>query len=277
MENNYFLNKRNFKIYTRQWIPENMKAGIILIHGYGQHSGNYELIAEKFSNNYYGIYTLDLQGHGKSEGDRAYIDNFNDFIEDIELYVITIQKINKEMPLFLLGHSMGGNIAIQIANKHPDKFKAVYLSAPMIQINSYKTNYIITILIQLLSYIIPKVIVSSEVIGYKKLTRNVEMINKYESDNLMYNEGIKMKMAYNLFCACSEVQKLNRNIDFPLMIGYGFNDYVCCIKSIDNFYNNVPSKLKQIIKYDDLYHEILFEPESDKVIIDIIKFFNSFL
>ena len=277
----YFVNKQNLCIYTRKWIPEKMKAIIVLLHGYCEHSGRYHSVTKQLNKYGYGVYALDYQGHGKSEGTRAYVNNFDNYIDDVQTFVQNIQHELSEkkikIPFFLLGHSMGGNIAIQVAQRDPTIWKAIYLSSPMIKIDPNKATTLLIIVSKILSYIIPKTIISNDSIGYEKLVRNKQVLEDYKKDELVYNGGITARTGYNLICACAKVQELNKNINFPFMIGIASDDFVCLPKSMNEFYMNSPSKFKRMVEYKGLYHEILFEPEADTVISDLIDYFDLML
>lgn len=67
------------------------------------------------------VYGLDHQGHGKSEGDRTFVSEFNDYAEDVIHYIEKVMKeSNDNLPQFLLGHSMGGTISVVVGQKRPD-------------------------------------------------------------------------------------------------------------------------------------------------------------
>ena len=81
-----------------------LRGRIFLAHGYGEHIHRYDWVGKQLNKYGYEVYGLDHQGHGKSEGDRAYIEYFDDFIDDFVQHVERVlHKDKKQVPNFLLG------------------------------------------------------------------------------------------------------------------------------------------------------------------------------
>src|SRR5689334_15228616 len=97
------------KVSYRNWKPSgNPKAVVVIVPGFNSHSGYYLWVAEKLIANGYEAYAIDLQGRGKSDGERFYIQDYNDFVSDIDHLVTIAQTALPGLPTFLLGHSAGG-------------------------------------------------------------------------------------------------------------------------------------------------------------------------
>ncbi len=82
-----------------------------MIHGFNEHSGRYARLAGDLNAQGYAVYSMDLRGHGKSAGPRAWINSFEEYLDDVQIYYSTeLQSSRPGKPVFLLGHSMGGLI-----------------------------------------------------------------------------------------------------------------------------------------------------------------------
>lgn len=112
----YFLNKDGLYIHFRRWIPHaNIhplppKGIVVIIHGLGEHCARYDHLARALNTAGFVVYGLDHQGHGRSEGDRLHLKQFDDFVDDV-MGLVRIAKT--ENPLianktFMMAHSMGG-------------------------------------------------------------------------------------------------------------------------------------------------------------------------
>src|SRR5262245_41208696 len=100
------------RIAARSWRPEGSVRGImILIHGFNSHSGYFAWPAEQFAGDGFAVYALDLRGRGKSEGERFYVEHFSDYLEDVDKLVEIARSENAGLPVYVLGHSVGGVIA----------------------------------------------------------------------------------------------------------------------------------------------------------------------
>jgi predicted alpha/beta-fold hydrolase len=132
---NTFLNKDGLYIHWVKWMPlpgvhPQLKGIVVLCHGIAEYARRYEHVAEELNRKGFGVIAVDHQGHGQSEGDRCYFKNMEDLADDV------LQLVHQEAPkhpdadLFLLGHSMGGCVAMHTYLKSPELWKGMVLSAP---------------------------------------------------------------------------------------------------------------------------------------------------
>jgi dipeptidyl aminopeptidase/acylaminoacyl peptidase len=111
----FFENKQGLWIHYRRWTVSNPKGVIFIMHGAFEHIDLYNHIAESLNEQGFDVYGLDHQGHGQSDGDPAYVEQFSDYVDDAVLFVQNIQRnYKKQLPNFILGHSMGGLITLLI-------------------------------------------------------------------------------------------------------------------------------------------------------------------
>lgn len=110
-----YKGRRNLRIYIQSWLPERVRASVVIVHGLGEHGGRYAHVAKALVDAGCAVYALDLRGHGRSEGSRAMIDRFSHAVEDINQLVEKVRKRYSGKPQFLLGHSMGGALSLRYA------------------------------------------------------------------------------------------------------------------------------------------------------------------
>src|SRR4051812_12741701 len=95
-ETSTFENKAGLKIFTRTWLPqENARGAVVIVHGLNSHSGYYQWVAEQFTALNYAVYALDLEGHGKSEGERFYVQSIYDYVSDVNQLVGVAKAANQ--------------------------------------------------------------------------------------------------------------------------------------------------------------------------------------
>lgn len=113
--------------YTKD-VVDCARAVVVIVHGLCEHSGRYGYFTEKLNQFNYTVYRFDNRGHGKSEGERGYVEDFQYFFQDADKVVNMAQEENKEIPVFMFGHSMGGFITAGYGMKYKNKLKGQILS-----------------------------------------------------------------------------------------------------------------------------------------------------
>ncbi|UBU15027.1 alpha/beta hydrolase [Nonomuraea gerenzanensis] len=117
---------------VRAWPHERPRYLAILVHGYGEHIGRYEYVADRLVRHGAAVYGLDHMGHGKSEGDRVLIEDFEDVVTDVHSVEERARAEHPGVPVVLIGHSMGGMIAARYAQRYGSGLAALVLSGPVI-------------------------------------------------------------------------------------------------------------------------------------------------
>ncbi|HUW65407.1 MAG TPA: lysophospholipase [Spirochaetia bacterium] len=250
------------ELFIRKDLPEKAKAVFVFVHGLCEHSGRYEYVAQKFNQFGYGVYRYDNRGHGKSGGDRGYIDNFLRFVDDADVVVNLAKKDNPGLPLFILGHSMGGLIAACYGVKYGHKLAGQVLSGALV--------------IELPSMAELKKVDFDALRGVKSpnslarlICRDEAVVNDYEKDPLVLKET-ELKLLGEI--GIRGPAWLARNIkDYacPCLIVHGGADRIVIPEAAKWLYENISSQDKQLKFYEGLFHEILNEKERGTVIGDI--------
>jgi alpha-beta hydrolase superfamily lysophospholipase len=119
-------------LYVRSWEREEPTHVVVIAHGYGEHIERYDHVADAFREGGASVYGLDHAGHGRSDGERALIADFDQVVEDLHKLVTEARSEHTGLPVVLVGHSMGGLIATRYAQTHGDGLAGLVLSAPVI-------------------------------------------------------------------------------------------------------------------------------------------------
>ena len=107
------------RIFLRSWRPGGTVRGVLIfIHGFNSHSGYMAWPAEQSAMNGLAAYALDLRGRGKSEGERFYVEQFSDWLGDVDKLVGIARTEKPGLPVYVLGHSVGGVIASSYVFEH---------------------------------------------------------------------------------------------------------------------------------------------------------------
>ena len=119
-------------VYWQAWLPAGRARAIVLIaHGAAEHSGRYAWTAGQLTARGHAVYAIDHRGHGRSAGQRAYVDRVDNAVADLHALSDLARERHAGAAVFLLGHSMGGLISLSYALSHQDELTGMVLSAPL--------------------------------------------------------------------------------------------------------------------------------------------------
>jgi alpha-beta hydrolase superfamily lysophospholipase len=240
---------------------------MVLIHGLGEHSGRYLWFAEQFVRAGFAILTIDLRGHGLTGGQRGHVPNYECFMDDIELLLGEAQKRYPGLPLFLYGHSLGGNLVINYVLRRKPKLAGVIASAPGLKTAEKPAAWKTTIG-RLLYRVYPKLSMEN---GLKVnfLSHDPEVIRKYQTDPLVHK---LISARFGIDFLDSGVWALAHAGEFslPLLIIQGGQDGIVDPGTNRQFAKDVPGDVTYR-EWETGYHELHNEEwrnEVTQVILD---------
>ena len=121
----------------QSWTPVSPRGVIVIIHGLAEHSGRYRETAQFLSANGWAVFACDLRAHGLSpnppKAGRVHVDRFEDYFRDVDALTGLASEKHRELPLYLLGHSMGGLISIRYALEKPAGLAGVTISEAVLR------------------------------------------------------------------------------------------------------------------------------------------------
>ncbi|MCD6484464.1 MAG: lysophospholipase [Candidatus Odinarchaeota archaeon] len=271
-EEGYLDTFDGLKLYYEKWVVESPKSTIVVVPGFAEHSGRYYHVAEFFSNNGFNVYVLNNRGHGKSEGERAFVNNFDDFIEDLKRFVEHVKKENNIEKVFLLGHSMGGLIVLRYGLKYPDDLIGIISSGAALKVSA-NVSPIVKAMAGILSKVMPKMKVKGSV-DPNFLTHDKEIVNKYINDPYVF-KFVTARLGAEMMSKGNDTLKNAVKFKVPLLALAGEEDRLVDISGVKEFYESAASEDKKLVIYPGMYHEIFNEIEKEKVFNDVLDWLNS--
>ncbi len=235
---------------------------LIVTHGRGEHRGLHEFILKLFSSNF-NIAIYDLRGHGRSGGKRAWVNDFNDYLKDLQSVIDYLKKDFSMTNYTLFGHSMGGLITAaylqNMASKdfYPDK---VFLSSPAVAGPGLMGNVFAMAPMLMFDGLtkIPTIPLQG-ILDLKRLSHDSRVYEAYVKDEL-----VQLKVHSKLFF---EILKMGRDVfsrplraECPLFVSIGTEDGLVHPKLLINYFTNV-EKSAQLKIIEGGYHELHNEVE----------------
>src|SRR5712672_2116993 len=106
MKESTFAGSGGLKIFSRSWQPEGKTRGVVVIvPGFNSHSGQYLWVGDQLAVSGLAVYSLDLRGRGRSDGDRFFVQEFSEYISDVSDLMRLAKSREPGLPFYLLGHS----------------------------------------------------------------------------------------------------------------------------------------------------------------------------
>src|SRR5436190_18541784 len=121
------------RLYIRRCEVPNGTGEVLITHGFGEHSGRYDALMEHLTNHGYSVTAYDHRGHGLSDGLPGHVESFDEYDQDLAKMVETIRALRQPNRVFLIGHSMGGLVALRSLARGKVKVDAAVISAPLIE------------------------------------------------------------------------------------------------------------------------------------------------
>ncbi len=259
-------------IFYRCWAPAEPRAVLLLAHGLAEHSGRYGDFASFFADAGFATYALDLPGHGRSDGKRGHIRDFQEYTEALGALLLLARVAHPDIPFVLFGHSMGGLIAADFLLQHQSEFVAAVLTGAAIQ-SPQQPSSIVLFINRVIASVMPRLgVLRMDASG---ISRDPQVISDYENDPLVYRGKATAGLVTALFSTMKRVVENATSIRLPMLIMHGSVDSLTAVEGSKLLHDSISSEDKKIVIYNGLYHEILNEPERKNVMEDILEWLES--
>jgi len=248
-------------IYWKGWTPDNApKAVVHVIHGYAEHIDRYGNVVGELLPAGYAVFGTDHRGHGKSEGKRGHVMSFQEFIDDEKQFQREVIRTKfPKLPCFVLGHSMGSLIAMNLVEQSAEGIRGLVLSGT----GSRPGTNIPKILLaatRILSRLLPSIHVKSP-LPPDFISRDPEVVKAYVEDPLVYNV-ITPRLAYEMNRYVVIGAENSGEIQIPVLIQLGSRD--TAFSGQKELFEMVGAKDKTFKLYEGLKHEVYNELLEDR-------------
>jgi alpha-beta hydrolase superfamily lysophospholipase len=250
---------------VRDWTPGGTpRAYVVLVHGMAEHCGRYERTGSLLSEAGFHVRSFDLIGFGGSGGPRGDIDEWSRYHDQIQRHMEWARE--QGGPVVLMGHSMGGNLALGYAlTGHPAPDLLV-LSAPALGGGAAWQRS----LAGLGARIAPTVAVRNSFKG-EHLSRDPAVGEAYLSDPLVFQKSTT-RFGAALFEAMDELNESLGDLSVPTLVLHGGSDTIVPAESTAAL-GELPGVERRL--YPGLRHEILNEPEGPQIVAEIVDWIDA--
>lgn len=263
-----FQTSDGLRLFTRAWEPDHdASTMIVLVHGIAEHSGRYDEFARILNRDGYAIYALDHRGHGRSEGLRAHVENFDLFVNDVYQYVESLKRKFPRRRVILMGHSMGAAIALQYAVEHQQRIDALILSGTPCAIPDGYPKFLHRSLISLGRMIGRVPLIPS--LSASELSNDPEIVKEAENDPLGYHGWLRAGISVEIVRSSLAYRARAGELTLPILFIHGEADRICPVDGSKLLHHAVSSASNTLKIYPGMKHELIWGFEKDPVIADI--------
>ena len=265
MKESTFEGVGGLKIFTRSWQPEGKTRGVVVIvHGLNSHSGQYLWVGEQFAAKDLAAYAIDLRGRGRSEGERYYVEKMEDYADDVATLVRIAKSENPGLPVFVLGHSVGGVVSCVYALDHQSEIDGLICESFAYDL---PVPEIALLFLKGLSYITPHTHVFT--LKNEIFSRDPLVVDSMNNDPLIKGESQPAQIARVLVDAESRLNEEFPLIKLPVLILHGTADKATNPSGSQFFYDTTGSTDKTLKLYEGHYHDLLNDVGKEVVMADI--------
>lgn len=268
MESGTFSGVDGVTIFYRKWKTEEPRGVVVVSHGLGEHGGRYAELAEYLCDNGFSCAAMDHRGHGKSTGSKGHTDSFDVLAADLETFLGIAGGDSSSSPVFLLGHSLGGLLALYLVLEQRPGLDGLIISAPPLQLR-LPIPAIKVWAGKLLSGIIPALALNNE-IDPDMLSTDAKTVEDYKNDPLVHPK-ISARMFTEMLAATERVNSASIESFPESLFIQGEDDPIVDPAGIRSFQKKVGNKVSKMITYPGFLHESLNESDRRKVYTDILE------
>lgn len=260
-------------IFHQAWVPDDEpKAVVLLVHGLAEHSGRYGHVARALVDAGYAVHALDHRGHGKSSGKRAFVKRYDEFLRDLHQFRTMVEREHGGLPLVVLGHSMGGNIAMEYVLGNQDGIAALVLSGPALKVGDDFSPVQLK-LFKVISKVAPGL--RPRGLSADAISRDPAVVAAYRSDPLVFTGKITAGLGAAVIGAMEGFPGRYEQLRLPILVLHGTDDQLADVAGSRELEAKATNADLTAHYYEGWYHEVFSEPEHDRVLADLTSWLDA--
>ncbi len=247
-------------LHGQGWRPEReIRGAICLVHGHGEHVGRYAHLAAALNQAGFALLGFDLRGHGRSEGRRGHTPSYEQLMDDVGAMLARTSERFSGKPLFLYGHSMGGNLVLNYGLRRRPQLAGVVATGPWLRL-AFEPPAIQVALARMMDKIAPAFVQSSG-LETAALSRDERVVAAYEQDPLVHDR-VSARLFLAMYAAGLWALENAAQWQLPLLLMHGGADRLTSAEASETFAHRA-GKWVTFKRWEGWYHEVHNEPEQE--------------
>ncbi len=268
-ESRYLDGQGGVRLHYRAWPVDEPRAAVLVLHGLFEHSRRYLELAAAMNDAGFSTFAMDHRGHGLSDGRRGHVARFGRFVDDVHrFHRVVVKDLPPGTPRFLLGHSMGGLIAIRFLEEHQPELAGAVITSPWLGVAQEVPGWQ-RALAGILSRVAPVVPYPSG-IDAAELSHDAERVEDYRNDPEIFS-SLTIRLGLEAEEAMDEAYRRRDRIatDLPLLFLIAGADGVVDADRSLALARSLTGDDVTVRVLDGYYHEVLQETERAAVMAEI--------
>jgi acylglycerol lipase len=268
-----FSGAGGIRLYYQAWLPIHSRPRAVLVnlHGLGDHSGLYPNLASYFPVRGMALYAFDMRGNGRSPGQRAYLRSWQEYRDDLHGFVARVREWEGDLPLFLLGNSLGGLVVLDYALEHPAGLAGVIAAAP--PLGQIGVPPLLMTLGRVMSRVLPRfsLRVGMDLTG---LARDPAVREAVLSDRFFHRRGTA-RLSTELTAAIVRIQNRAADFSVPVLILHGSADRMVPPEGSRSFFAKLRHPDRELREYPETYHALFADINYLEVLGDLERWLEA--
>lgn len=261
-----FLGSGGLTLFRRAWRPDGVpRAVLVNLHGLGDHSGLYPMVSDHFVPQGFAVHAPDLRGNGRSLGQRGYVDAWSEFRADLASFLELVRQEEGNLPLFLMGNSLGALVVLDYAQHHPQGLRGVIAVAP--PLGRLGVPAPLLALGALFSRVWPRFSLQTGM-DLTGLSRDPAVIARVQADPLFHRRGTA-RLSTEVRDTITRLNTDAPSFPLPLLILHGSADRMVPPDGSRSYIQQVGHPDKQLLEYPGAYHGLLGDLNGAEVLRDL--------
>ena len=269
---NTFQGVGGVSLFRQVWRARGAERAVLInLHGLGDHSGLYPLLVEYFQSRGITVHAMDLRGNGRSGGQRAYIERWDEYREDLHRFVGLVREEEPGQPLFLLGNSLGGLIVLEYAQRYPEGLRGVIAASP--PLGRLGVPAPLLAIGRVLSRVWPRFSIRTGM-DLSGLARDPVVVQTVLSDPLFHRVGTA-RLSTEVVAAITRVQAAASTFPLPVLILHGSSDRMVPPEGSREFVARVGHSDRELKEYAGAFHVLFADLDHERVLADVERWIEA--
>ena len=271
-ETGTFTGRGGERLFRQSWMPDEVpRSHVVNLHGLGDHSGLYVALVEHLVAHGFAVHAFDQRGHGRSTGQRAYLDSWTDYREDLDTFLRNVRAGASGRPVFLIGNSLGGLVALEYALLHAGGFRGIIAVSP--PLGRVGVPPVLMALGRVMSRVWPRFSLEAHM-DLGNLSRDSQAAAELLADPLFHRKGTA-RLSTEVTAAIRRVQAGAPSFPAPVLLLHGGEDHMVPPDGTRQFFAALGAPDRTFREYPGAYHALFADLDAGLVLADLVTWMEA--